>query len=64
MRLPDNAESCGDDPPSAVNKSAAEVAIIFRDGNYVREISGGSHFSAKDALVIVQSCWQSFTIKK
>jgi hypothetical protein len=38
------------------------MAIIFRDGNYVRELSGYSQTLSKDAPVIVQGR-QAFTTK-
>jgi hypothetical protein len=60
--LLNDTRSCCDDPSGAVNESAAEVAIIFSDGNYVREFSRFSQISFIDALIIMQG-WQPFSIK-
>ncbi len=50
--IPRNTGRCGDDPPVAVNESAAEMAVVFNDGNDIRKLSSGGQIPANNALVL------------
>jgi hypothetical protein len=49
--IPRNTGRCGDDPAVAVNESAAEMAVVFNDGNDIRKLSSCGQISSDNALI-------------